>query len=78
MKAECYIFSSYKQRNKVWLVYLKCKLQQDTYGSFILKKMPENGRKYIFSEIQTRNMVLVMFLAFKRLTKNYQLRFWTL
>ena len=29
MKSKCYIFSSYKQRNKVCLVYLECKLQPD-------------------------------------------------
>ena len=32
MKDKCYVFSSYKQRYKVWLVYLKCKLHEDSYG----------------------------------------------
>ena len=29
MKGKCYVFSGYKQRNKVHLVYLECRLQQD-------------------------------------------------
>ena len=32
MKRKYYIFSSYKQRNKVSLVYLEGKLQQDRHG----------------------------------------------
>ena len=30
MKSKCYVFSSYKQTNKVWFVYLQCKLQQES------------------------------------------------
>ena len=37
MKNKCYVFSSHKQRNKVWMVYLECKLQQDRYRSCIFK-----------------------------------------
>ena len=39
MKSKCYDFSGYKQRNNVNLVYLECKLQQDSYdwGIFKLK-----------------------------------------
>ena len=32
MKRKCYVFSSYKQRNKVFLLYSEGKLQQDRYG----------------------------------------------
>ena len=32
MKAKCYGFNGYKQRNKVSLVYLESKLQEDRYG----------------------------------------------
>ena len=32
MKCKCDVFSGYKQRNKLCLVYLECKLQQDSYG----------------------------------------------
>ena len=31
IRGEWYVFSSYKQRNKVYFLYLKCKLQQDSY-----------------------------------------------
>ena len=37
MKGKCYVFSGYKQRNKLCLVYLECKLQQDSYGWCIFK-----------------------------------------
>ena len=39
MKGKCYPFSGFKQRNKAYLVYLECKLQEDSYGwcSFKLK-----------------------------------------
>ena len=36
-KNKCYIFSGYKERSKVCLVYLECKLQQDSYGWCIFK-----------------------------------------
>ena len=32
MKRKCYVFSGYKQRNKVRLFFLAGKLQQDSYG----------------------------------------------
>ena len=37
MKSKCYVFSSHKQRNNVSLVYLKCKLEEDRYGSCTFK-----------------------------------------
>ena len=37
MNSKCYVFSSYKQRNKVPLVFLEWQLQQDRYGSCIFK-----------------------------------------
>ena len=35
MKDKCSDFSGYKQRNKVYLVYLECKLREVSYGSCI-------------------------------------------
>ena len=32
MKSKCYVFSDYKQRNKMSLVFLGGKLQEDSYG----------------------------------------------
>ena len=37
MKGKCCVFNGYQQRNKVFLVYLQWKLQQDGYGSCIFK-----------------------------------------
>ena len=37
MKGKCYLFSSYKQRNQVWSMYLEFKLPQDGYGWCIFK-----------------------------------------
>ena len=32
MKEKCYVFSGYKQINKVSLMYFECKHQEDRYG----------------------------------------------
>ena len=32
MKGQCYAYGGYKQKNKVYFVYLACKLAQDSYG----------------------------------------------
>ena len=37
MKGKCYLFSGYKQRKNVCLVYLECKLQEDRYSWCIPK-----------------------------------------
>ena len=37
IKGKCYVFSRYKQRNKMCLLYLECKLQQYRYGWCISK-----------------------------------------
>ena len=37
MEGKSNVFGGYKQKNKVCLVYLKCKLQEDSYGWCILK-----------------------------------------
>ena len=37
MKEKYYVFSGYKQRNKVCLAYLDCKLPKHRYGSYIFK-----------------------------------------
>ena len=31
-KCKCYVFRGYKQRNKAYVVYLECKLQQQRYA----------------------------------------------
>ena len=37
MKDKCYVFSGNNQRNKEYLAYLECQLQQDRYGWCIFK-----------------------------------------
>ena len=37
IKSKCYRFSNYKERNKVCVVYLECKLQEDKYLWCIFK-----------------------------------------
>ena len=37
MKSKGYVFGAYEQRNKVSLVYLKCKLKHEKYGGCIFK-----------------------------------------
>ena len=32
MKRKCYVFSRYKQRNKMSILYIQCELQEDKYG----------------------------------------------
>ena len=32
MESKCYVYSGYKQRRNVCLLYLECKFQQDSYG----------------------------------------------
>ena len=32
MKRKRYVFSRYKQRNEMSIVYIQCELQQDKYG----------------------------------------------
>ena len=66
MKRKCYIFSSYKQGNKVCLVYLEPQLEPDRSCLLDFQvKMQENGRKNIFRDKQRRNKVLMMFLDIK-------------
>ena len=44
MIRKCYAFSSCKQRKKVCVAYLGCKLQQDGYGWWIFKLKCEKKR----------------------------------
>ena len=37
MKGKSYVFGGFKQKNNVCLVHLEWKLQQDSYGWYILK-----------------------------------------
>ena len=65
-KSKCYVFSGYKQRNKVWLVYFEWKLQQNRYGWWIFKlKCHQTAKKNIFREKRTVNKVPYMFLDVK-------------
>ena len=56
MKGKCYVFSCYKQRNKLCLVYLDFKLQQDSYGwcIFKLKYQEKEERTYLETSKQKR------------------------
>ena len=57
MKRKYYVVSGYKQTNKVFLVYLECKQQQDKHGRCILKLKLEKmvDRTYLeTSKTQTR------------------------
>ena len=38
MKTKCYLFRGYKQRYRVFSVYLECKLEQESYRVSIFKK----------------------------------------
>ena len=35
MKGKCYVFSGYKERNKVLFLFPECRLQKDRYGSYM-------------------------------------------
>ena len=37
MKGKCYVFSAYNEKNKVWYMYLECKLPEDSYDWCIFK-----------------------------------------
>ena len=50
MKSKCYIFSGYKQRKKVCLVCLECKLQQDSCGWWIFKLKWDKTVEQIYLE----------------------------
>ena len=50
MKDKCYVFSCYKQRNKVRLGYLECKLQHDRYGWCIFKLKCQKTIEKIYLE----------------------------
>ena len=62
MKGKCYVFSGFKKRTKVCLVYLECLM-------YFQVKMPGKGRKNIFRDKQTTNKVPLMFLDVKVLTE---------
>ena len=56
-KDKCYLFSGYKESNKLWLMYLERKPQEKRYGSYIFKlKWQKTGeRTYLeTSKEQTR------------------------
>ena len=61
---------TFLQRDKVPLVYLDGKLQEDRYsGCNFQGKKPEIGKKNIFTEKQTTKKVPLMFLDVKFLTE---------
>ena len=73
MNRTCHNFSGYKQRNKVPLVCLECKLQHDRHEwiewmNFEVK-MPQNGRKNIFRDKQTTKKVPLIFLDVQVVTE---------
>ena len=70
MKCECYVFSGYKQRNKVCLVYLENDLRQNRYSWCVFKlKCRKNGGNHIFKDKQTRDKVPLMLLHVKVLAE---------
>ena len=62
MKCECHVFSGYKQRNKVCLVNLEWKLQDERYGWHILQ-IPEKATNKISrdNKTTTKNVPLMFF-----------------
>ena len=79
MKGKCYIFSSYKQTNKVCLVYLEWKLQQDSYGWYILKLKDQKAveRTYLeASKQQTSYCWCFKMLKWLRKVKNSVFGLW--
>ena len=70
MNSKCYVFSSYKQRNKVPLVFLEWQLQQDRLWFMHFQvENPENGRENIFRDKQTTKKVPLIFLNVKVFTE---------
>ena len=51
MKGKCSAFSHYKQRNKVSLVYLDCKLEHDRYGWWISKLKRQKAVEIAYLEV---------------------------
>ena len=78
MKGKCYIFSAFKKRNKVCLVYSECKLQRDRHFLSILKLKCQKQPSTTETTTETTNKVPLMFLDIKVLTERKQLHFWTL
>ena len=52
MKSKCYVFNGYEQSNKVCLVYLECKLQQDSYSWCIFKLKCQKTVERTYLEIR--------------------------
>ena len=70
MESKCYAFRRYKKINKLCLVYLQCKLNQDRYGGSISKlKFKKKMRKNIIREKEKRNKVPPMFLDIRVLAE---------
>ena len=64
MKGKYYVFCSHKQKNKVFFVYLECKLQQDSYGWCILKLT------IAFLNFQQLSIIQCVYLAFENLKRS--------
>ena len=69
MKVKCYVFRSYQQRYRVFLLYLEKKLQEKGLVDAFEYKVPENPRKSIFKAKQTTKNTSLMFLDLKVLTE---------
>ena len=78
IKRKYYVFSGYKKRNSVRLMYLECKLEQDLCLTHFPVKMPQNRKKNPFRDKQTTTNESLMFFDVKALTEGYQLNFRTL
>ena len=76
MKGKFDSINGYKQRLKVWLVYLEIKLHQDKCGWGIYKlKCHKNDRNEVFRGKQQWNMVPLLRLNVKMLKERYDWRF---
>ena len=62
MKGKSYVFRYFYQRSKVCLVYLKCKLQQDSYG-------------WCISNLKCQRTVESTYLKKSKLERGYRLYF---
>ena len=79
MKGKCYVFSGYKERNKVLFLFPECRLQKDRYGSYMfnLKCCKTVETTYLEKRKKT-NKGRETFFEFKVLTEREQLFYWTL
>ena len=78
IKGKWDLFSGYNQRNNACLVYLKCKLQQDSYDWWIFKlKGVETVEITYLSGNRQQTRYHLIYLEFFEERKKVRLIFWT-